>query len=251
MATRKITRRDFLNLSVMGAAGVVAAACSRDAPEVVELVKERAPKAEAPADASAMKEAPQLAQRVKEGTLPPLAERLPENPKVKDIIGGTEGVHKGEIGQYGGTLFLVAFGVGRMFECMHAREVYMLHVNNDVTEAFPEVAEAYEFSEDFTELTFHLRKGMKWSDGAPYSADDIIFWWEEEQLNEDIRPEGPFGYWKIAGEWTEFIKVDDFTVMLRFPQPYPPSPVLGLQLSYALQPLLGAGSLSQKVAYQI
>jgi len=248
----KLTRRDFLNLTTMAAAGVVAAACARATPEVVEVTREVVKEVEKEVTKEVVKEvekevvkevtkevvkevekevtptpaplseAPTLRGLVSAGKLPPLDERLPVNPKLRDMIGATDGVQKGEIGQYGGTLYQVAMGVGQFFDCWHAREMYMLHPNNEASTVFPEVAEAYEFSADAKELTFHLRKGMKWSDGAPFTVDDIMFWWEEEQWNEEINPGGPFGWWKVAGEWTEFVKVDDFTLTLKFPKPYRP-----------------------------
>ncbi len=229
MGKQKITRRDFIRLSTIGVAGALASACVQMTPEVIEktvevekevekeVIKEVTP------TPSPIHEAPELYGLVQAGELPPLEERLPATPKVRDMVNGTDGVHTGEIGQYGGTLYQVAMGVGQFFDIWHAREMYMLHPNNECNEVFPEVAEAYEFSDDYTELTFHLRKGLKWSDGAPFTVDDILFWWEEEQWNEEIRPEGPFGWWKVGGEWTVFEKVDDFTVKLKFPKPFRPA----------------------------
>ena len=170
-----------------------------------------------------MAESPQLRGLVSAGEIPPLAERLPQNPKVRDVLGGTDGVQKGEIGQYGGTLYQTTTGVAQFFDCWHVREMYMLHPDNTCANVYPEVAEAYEFSADKKELTFKLRKGMKWSDGEPYTVDDIMFWWEDEQNNAELNPEGGYGWWKVGGEWTEFVKVDDFTITLKFPLPYGPA----------------------------
>jgi peptide/nickel transport system substrate-binding protein len=160
------------------------------------------------------KQAPMFQEMVANGELPPLEERLPANPLVYDVD---------EVGKYGGTLYNASMGTGQFFDLWHTREIYMLHSNNEASEVFPELAEAYEFSEDKKELTFHIRKGVKWSDGAPFTVDDIMFWWEEEQWNEELNPNGPFGWWKVAGEWTEFVKVDDYTLTLKFPEPYGPA----------------------------
>ena len=40
----------------------------------------------------------------------------------------------------------------------------------------PDIAEKYEVSPDGKEFTWHLRQGMKWSDGQPFGADDFVFW---------------------------------------------------------------------------
>jgi len=253
----RLTRRDFLRVTTVAAAGVMAAACAKATPEVIEKEVTREVIKEVPKEVTKevikevtkevakevtkivekttvvekqvtptpapLAEAPQLRGLVSAGKIPPLAERLPQNPKIRDALGAKDGVQKGEIGQYGGTLYQVESGVGQFWDCWHSREMYMLHPNNTCSAVFPEVAESYEFSADKKELTFKLRKGMKWSDGAPYTVDDIIFWWEDTQNNTDLSPQGPYGWWKVAGEWTKFVKVDDFTVKLQFPQPYGPA----------------------------
>ena len=40
----------------------------------------------------------------------------------------------------------------------------------------PGTAESWEQSEDGTALTIHLRKGLRWSDGEPFTAEDIAHW---------------------------------------------------------------------------
>ena len=50
----------------------------------------------------------------------------------------------------------------------------------------PHVAKGWEHSDDYREWTFFLRRGMKWSDGHPFTSEDIRYWWEEEVLNETV-----------------------------------------------------------------
>ena len=232
----KLTRRDFLNLSAMSAAGVLAAACAQATPEIIEkevtrevekdVIKEVTKEVEKEVikevtkevvkevekvvtpTVTPLNEAPEFRGLVAAGQLAPLEERIPMSPKVRDVVDG--------IGTYGGTNY-------REGSISHVWEMYALHVNNEVTEVFPEMVESWEFDAPWDELTLHYRKGMKWSDGEPFTVDDILFWWEEEAWNEELSPQGPRGWWKVFGEWTEFIKVDDFTIKLKFPTSYRPA----------------------------
>jgi len=159
-------------------------------------------------------EPPMLKTKVAAGILPPVEERLPEEPLVVEPIE--------EIGQYGGTLQEASLGPGTMWDPEHGMiEQYMFQVDNTCTKVLPDVAKAYELSEDKKTLTIYLRKGMKWSDGAPFTADDIMFWWEDEANNKELSPAGPPTWWRIGGEFPKFEKVDDYTIRLRFPKPYP------------------------------
>src|SRR5699024_10298916 len=103
------------------------------------------------------------------GELPPVEERLPAEPLV---VEPTEA-----IGQYGGTLRTALLGGANtgMIERICGYE-HLLRWSPDWNEVIPNVALAYEANDDGSEYTFSLRPGMKWSDGAPFTADDILFW---------------------------------------------------------------------------
>ena len=120
---------------------------------------------EAPAAEMSGPEAPMLAEMVEAGTLPPLEDRLPADVLVLEP--------EDSIGQYGGTL-----------RGPHAWDVFfeqglLQRLHNDRDTFMPQVARGWEWADDFTSITFHLREGMKWSDGHPYGADDILFWWND------------------------------------------------------------------------
>ncbi len=120
-----------------------------------------------PALAQQYEEAPAQAQLVEAGELPPVEERLPAEPLVEEVEA---------IGTYGGTLrrgFL-----GPSDHNNYTRVVYDALVRHSVdgTEILPHIAKGWESSDDFTQWTVFLREGMKWSDGAPFGADDIMFW---------------------------------------------------------------------------
>ena len=50
----------------------------------------------------------------------------------------------------------------------------------------PELAQAWEISEDGMTITFQLRAGIRWSDGAPFTADDVVFTYNDLIFNEDV-----------------------------------------------------------------
>ena len=90
--------------------------------------------------------------------------------------------------------------------------------NTAWTEVIPDVAESYEVNEEGTVFTFHLREGMKWSDGAPYTADDILFAINDEYLNLELYPAPPT-WLAVGGEPVKAEKVDDYTVTFTFAAP--------------------------------
>lgn len=167
----------------------------------------------APTDVPAPKfsEAPILAEQVKAGTLPSLEKRLPENPLV---------VEAQEVGVYGGTWRLGTKGGGddagftRIFGYDQ-----LLSWTSDWKGFMPNLAESVEVNGDATVYTIHLRKGVKWSDGEPFTADDIVFWYED-MLHD---PELNFGVpaqFKVGGEEAKLEKVDDITLTFTFAKPY-------------------------------
>ncbi len=159
-------------------------------------------------------EAPMLKEKVAAGILPPVEQRLPEEPLVIKPIK--------EIGQYGGTLYVTSAGPGASWDLMNGMvEQYWFQTDDHYAKVLPDMAKSYEFSEDKKTLTIHFRKGMRWSDGAPFTADDIMFWWEDENLNKELYPGGPSGWWKVGTQFTKFEKLDDYTIRLHFAEPFP------------------------------
>lgn len=133
------------------------------------------------ADPTNFGEAPTLAELVSAGTLPPVAERLPANPLVVPVVEA--------IGTYGGTWRAGLVG-GNDTLWLQRTIGYenLVRWNPEWTEVVPNVAESFEASEDATAYTFTLREGMRWSDGEPFTADDIMFWFEDVALNQELTP---------------------------------------------------------------
>jgi peptide/nickel transport system substrate-binding protein len=187
------------------------AAAPTKAPAVEPTKAPAAEPTKAPAaPVSKYKEAPTLAEQVKAGKLPPVDQRLPENPLVV----------KGEkVGKYGGT-WRMAMKAGTddpSFFKIFAYEP-LVRWNVAWTDIVPNVAERWDASADATEYTFYLRKGIKWSDGTPLTADDIVFWWEDVELNTDLAPTPP-GWMVVGGKPGVVTKVDDTTVKFTFAAP--------------------------------
>ena len=168
----------------------------------------------------AYQEAPMLKEKVESGKLEPVEERLPKEPLV------IEPNH--EIGQYGGTLTLGSVSVepvigvspSQWSPALQSIQEYMLLLNRDLTEGtIPNIAKNWKFSEGGKVLTLYLREGMKWSDGHPFTADDILFWYKDVIQNKDITPVIP-SWLKVEGKMAKIEKVDDYTVRYKFAAPY-------------------------------
>ncbi|KKB12399.1 hypothetical protein VE25_07560 [Devosia geojensis] len=157
-------------------------------------------------------EAPMLAERVAAGELPPVAERLPPNPVVVTPTN--------EIGTYGGRMF----GAGRAPETANDLQIGqvagLFRYSNDLNEIYPELAEGYQFNDDFTECTITLRPGIKWSDGEPFTVDDIVFYFEDWQYDSDLLPV-PSATLMAGGELFSLEKLDDHTIKFGFAVPHP------------------------------
>lgn len=132
------------------------------------------------ADLDAM-EAPQLAALVEAGELPPVEERLPAEPRVVQMVDS--------LGQYGGTWHRGWRGIND-FHCF-GRLIYepVLRWPRDPADPVqPGLARDWEWSADGTELTLYFREGLRWSDGHPFTVDDVIFWWEDIETDTNITP---------------------------------------------------------------
>lgn len=165
-----------------------------------------------PITALAYQQAPALAEQVEAGNLPPVDERLPVEP---EVITPLESV-----GTYGGTIrrFLSGSNDHNSF-LRFVGPQGLTRWNPEFTGVVPNVAESWEVNEDSTEFTFHLREGMKWSDGEPFTADDVMFFVDDLLRNEEFFPTAPARF-VVGGETMTAEKIDDFTVVLKFAAPY-------------------------------
>ncbi|MEQ7129368.1 ABC transporter substrate-binding protein [Actinopolymorpha sp. B11F2] len=157
------------------------------------------------------RQAPMLARQVEAGDLPPLKQRLPDRPRVIQPVE--------QLGSYGGTWqhALIGTDVNSIIGTWKYDPLVMWDRNWE--QVVPNVAEQVEISGGGREYLFGLRQGMKWSDGEPLTADDIMFWYEAVFKNKELTPVIPtflqFGGVPVVAE-----KVDDYTVRFSFTKPY-------------------------------
>lgn len=142
------------------------------------------------------------------GALPPLAQRVGPEPIVLE---GVEG-----IGRYGGTWHRLAASQNDL-TTVTWRLSYssLVRWSPEGYPIVPHLAKSWEVSPDYRHYTFHLRKGLRWSDGVPVTASDIEYWYEHEvkamQSNPRVLRNGS-GLGRVE-------KVDDYTVRFLFDEP--------------------------------
>ena len=137
-----------------------------------------------------------------------------------------------EPGQPGGRLTLVMPGPPRTFNPLLAldaasdeivRMIFGSLVNLDLTtqEVEPGLAESWSVEPDGRTWTFKLRPGVRWCDGRPLTADDIVFTWNEVMYNPDMN-RTTYDLFRIGGTNFAVSKVDDLTVRVVTPEVYAP-----------------------------
>lgn len=180
-------------------------------------------------EAEIVKESPMLTEMVSAGTIPALSERLPVEA---DIMVETDKTPENP--QYGGTLRRNNGGEWD-FGPFTEEPLFRLTEDGGVT---PNVAKGYDVSEDGLTYTVYLREGMKWSDGEPFTADDVAFYYNY-MLVTDVDPETgkvTSGYCGTNYNWYKTVDpadgiskpaivtvVDDYTFQIKL---YSPKPLL-------------------------
>ncbi|MGE3271039.1 MAG: ABC transporter substrate-binding protein, partial [Chloroflexota bacterium] len=161
----------------------------------------------------AFKEAPQFAEMVKAGKLPPVADRIGPEPLV------VKPVH--EIGKYGGTWRRGFTGPGDQWNGFRSASGpdHLLFWDYTGEKIVPNIAKGYELQDGGKTTILKLRKGHKWSDGTPFTADDFVFGFEDLFLNKELFPTGS-ALMSINGKPGKLEKVDETTVKFTFPEPY-------------------------------
>ncbi len=160
-------------------------------------------------------ETPALAERVDAGNLPPVAERLPEEPLVVDLAakGRQPGRHGGHMRMFMSRAkdvrYMAVYGYARLVGYDHDYELV------------PDILRDYTVSEDGRSVTLHLRRGHKWSDGHPFTTEDFRYWWEDVATNEELFPNGPPVSILAAGERPEVEVIDEVTIRYTWPEPNP------------------------------
>jgi len=158
-----------------------------------------------------LNDAPMLADLVKAGKLPSVEQRVPQEPMV------VKPVHS--IGKYGGTWRRGFTGPG---DAENGNRIVstdkILFWDYTGTKIMPCIARDWRLSDDGRVCTIFLRKGMKWSDGHPFTADDFVFWYEDVYLDKDLQPT-PHPDFMVNGKAGTLRKRDEYTVVFEFPEP--------------------------------
>lgn len=153
-----------------------------------------------------------LQARVASGELPPLDERLPKNPVV---VTPTE-----RPGKPGGTWNHALVGGGSLVMLTRYQGYEpLLRFNPEWTDIEPNVAESFSVNDDATVYSFTLREGLKWSDGVPFTTEDIRFWYEDIFLDPDVSITRSQSYWTSGGEVGTLEIIDDHRFNVVFKEP--------------------------------
>ncbi len=179
MVHQSIRRRSVVMAGVAAVPlGMIAACTTSEEPDRADADPDAINDVDEIASAENLKQAPMLQEMVDAGEIPDVVERM---PVLADIM--IQPVHE-DIGAYGGTWNLPwtgqdsPWGIGKITE----EALFRFAPNGQGVE--PNVAKGYDVNDDFTEFTIYLREGMKWSDGEPFTADDVLFWWDHVMVPE-------------------------------------------------------------------
>ena len=158
-------------------------------------------------------ESPDLKELADKGVIPPVQDRLPANPV---LIQPEE-----EAGAYGGVWrmgLLEPREYGKIFAFVEYES--LVRWNPQWEAIVPNIAQSVTVNDSMTVFTFVLRKGMKWSDGAEFTADDIEFWYDHVLCDQAVTPRIPV-WLQSEGAPPGFEKRDAQTFRFIFGKPQP------------------------------
>ena len=197
--SKSISRRDFLRVSAVAAAGAVLAACGgKKATETAAP-----PVGEAPVEPTATTEAAPTPTVVLGVKPPDIAREDTHNLawSISSPIGATNPwVKPGYTHQEGGALSEEGLAYFMIFT---TKTVYW-------------IAESMTYNDDFTQLTIKLRKEAAWNDGVPFTSKDVVYVFNGQMTNSKLDYNSQFNAFV-----QDFKATDDYTVVVTFKQPSP------------------------------
>jgi peptide/nickel transport system substrate-binding protein len=158
-------------------------------------------------------------------TLSCFASSLPQAPQHGEELQITDN----EIGRYGGTLVVAQRSEPKTLNPVTAadvpsREVIgrlmadLIHINRASQQTEPSLAKSWTTSKDGRVFTLKLRQGLRFSDGQPFDADDVVFSFQvylDEKIHSPQRD-----LLVVGGKPIEVQKIDQYTVRFTLEQPY-------------------------------
>jgi peptide/nickel transport system substrate-binding protein len=155
-------------------------------------------------------EPPSLKAEVTSGKLPPVAKRLPQAPLVLQV--DKPGKHGGTlnslVGRSRDTRLFVVYGYARLVGYTPKLELV------------PDILESFDVKEGRI-FTFKLRKGHRWSDGQPFTAEDFRYYWEDVANNQELSPTGPPRDMLVDGQPPKFEVLSETSVRYTWAKPNP------------------------------
>ncbi len=157
-------------------------------------------------------QSPTWDEAVASGSIPPVAARLPDNPPVI--------VPPEQTGPYGGTW--VTYGTSPQdvdIQMLHriCRES-LVRWSPSGHDIWPNLAHSWTIDDDGRTFTFHLRRGVRWSDGAPLTTRDVRFAWDHVLGNRELTPIVD-ARWTSEGQRAQLEVIGDYSFRLRFAEP--------------------------------
>lgn len=161
-----------------------------------------------------LKETETLGRTHDAAKLPPVSERLPKQPLVVDLSASGR-----EPGKPGGDLQTL-IGRGKDARLINVWGYARLVGYDGDLNIVPDILESVDV-EDGKVFTLHLREGHKWSDGQPFTSEDIRYWWEDIVGEPSLTPSGPDSYMLVDGKPPKFEVIDETTVRFTWEGPNP------------------------------
>ena len=166
------------------------------------------------AEAGFHRGAPVLDAAISAGQLPPVGHRLPLIPRVVHLTGEGQAP-----GQYGGRLRIL---IGSARDVRYVPIIsYARLVGYDRDFIIqPDILERFHVANERI-FTFRLRRGHRWSDGTPVTAEDFRFAWQDVALHPKISRGGIPAELRVNGQPPRFEVIDDLTVRYSWDDPNP------------------------------
>jgi peptide/nickel transport system substrate-binding protein len=210
---------------------------ARGGKPVQEPAEEKPATAMEPEPMKGFNEAPELNAMVRAGKIPPVSERLPPEPMVVKPIES--------IGVYGGVIRYPISDLGDLTgQIRDITYENLVRYDVDRTTIIGNLAEEFEIADSSKVFTFKLREGIRWSDGEPFSADDLSFWYNDIVMNKDLSPGGGPWFIQIGGAQGVMEQLDEYTVRFTFEATHGLFPVW-MATQYTIEAIVPAHYLKQ------